>query len=236
MNFNFFSKTIRTIDLLGYSNDKLINLYFDIFFKNSPLSDKKILDNSKAIKELMYKELSTYKITMSFCTVQNDIRKIHSSFGHLTKEWDIDWAWVMHHIILDFCNLKLVQHFIEKLGAENVFVYKSLPVNYTKYAENIYLKDAINREPKVFQLIDLLKNPHGLKDLPFHNMPIIGANLWSGFSNKIWDLTELKFFNKNTYWDNTTKSFEYKYISTGDDKYNAKGTIKVTIGDKTIII
>ena len=212
-----------------------VNFYFYFFIAS--IDGYKLIFKKfeKQIKELLYNQLSAYKFQRGNWYINHDmnflsIQRCRSELGHLTKVWDVDWDWIIHHIESDYREIGKCKNLIETFGDKEIYVYKKLPDKYYKTAENIYLKNTNTREPKIFKLSKLFKNGYGLKPKIRKFKPVIGVTLWSGLSNEQWDLTEIKRFDINQYWDRDIKGFRYK--KQDSKKYAHIPDIKFTIKNK----
>lgn len=229
-----FHRKNKEIEYFNYSLDKKVDFYYDILIRNMNSKDSKLLSFEDSIKTIIFNELDSFELVYGRFQIKKDkeslgIKRLHSDLGHLTGDWTIDWAWILHHIILDFQNVGIALNLLAESKTDSIKVYKYLPLKYYDFAERIYLKDGLTKEPKIFELKELMINGHGLKENQKEFNPIVGVTLWSGFSNEYWDLTELNKFDDDDYWDIEEKRFKAKPY---ERKIKRNSKVKITIGDK----
>lgn len=214
----FIKSEKNETDYFYFPLKQKVDFYYDIFISDFAIANKSIIKNEVAIKYLILQELDSYEVVLSdFCQIKRDrismgIKKLNSELGHLVG-WNIDWYWILHHIILDYRNIIIALHLKEKYKNEKVLVYKYVPTNNIAIAGNIYLKDCTSREPRCFELDELFTQGFGLKANTENIKPIIGVTLWKGFDNNYWDLTELKMFRQNYEWNCIEHRFIMKPIT-----------------------
>lgn len=227
-----FNKTIQ-VDILKHSLDEMIDCYYSIFILSWEKSFGTIKKNRKRIKELIHQELDAFHFAHGLWQLKKDkislgVKKISSELGHLTGNWNIDWAWIIHHILLDYRNQMIAFNNIKSNEIGDIKFYKYVPQNYYKIAESIYLKSIETREPQLFDFHELHKNGTGLIENTTNLKPVIGATLWGGFNNDFWDVTELKILKSDYSWSNITKEFELKPYCR---KIERKSKIRIRIGN-----
>ena len=232
------NKNISTGDFIKLNLNKKVEYYYDFFFEQFSLSPTETGLYKTRIKDILVSELNSYYFDLNHWFVKDgktakSISNLQSEFGHLTKNWTIDWAWIIHHIILDFLNIGIAGYLIEKYGS-NVLVYKWLPDPYFELAKKVYFKDQTTREPRIFRLTDLLKDSILLNLKTSTVRPNIGVTFWEGFNNEIWDMTELRKYEDYMKWDYSKKSFVYdqEALIKEEKRLGIKGKIKIRIGDK----
>src|ERR1035437_9170648 len=218
-----------------------VEFYYSFFFEKFTLSSVESSLYKLRIIKILEDELNYFYLNRWYLKNNSNsksISKLQSDLGHLTDRWGTDWAWIIHHIILDFLNIGIADYLFKKYGT-NVLVYKWLPHKYFILAEEVYLKDTKTREPKLFQLDKLLKDGTAINLKASKTKPNIGVTLWNDFDNEtydeIWDMTELRKYDEYMIWDKTKKHFVYdeEMLKREEKRLGIKGTIKVTIGDKT---
>jgi hypothetical protein len=210
-----FKKKDKDIKYFNFPLDKKVELYFELFIQNWIKRDQKANGLRDEIQSIIFQELDSYEFNKGRWQIKREktnlgIQKLHSELGHQTGIWNIDWAWIMHHIILDFLNINIAMNLLNEHGNEKVFVYKFLPEKYYDFAKAIYLKDTLSREPRVFELQKLLRNGNGFYLSQKNIKPIIGVTLLKEFDNDFWDLMELKEFKTDFIWNSENKCFDYK--------------------------
>ncbi|MBN2636448.1 MAG: hypothetical protein JXR61_09265 [Prolixibacteraceae bacterium] len=213
----------------NYSIDKKVDFYFDFFF--SKIDIHSIVNYEEIIKNEIVKEFKYYRFFNGRAIYEGsrNIKQLTSSLGHLTGAWHIDWAWIMHHILLDFINIGIFQNLPDYNESKKVYLYKYVPDKYYSSAKKVYLKDLCTQEPRLFEPNEILKNGIGLKDNSVRFKPFIGATLWNGFDNEYWDMTELKVISDDYVWDSNKKMFDLKPY---ERKFERKSKVIITIGDK----
>jgi hypothetical protein len=226
----FFNKN-KEIKYFRYSTEKKVEFYFNIFIgqfrKNSPC----VRSFKSEIKQLLFDELD------SFCFGNNYLypngkygaRKLQSELGHLTNNWSIDWSWIVHHIILDYRNIGVAQNLLKKGLDKKILVYKYVPDKYYDFAKRIYLKNIETKEPRIFELTQLMKNGHGLHPIIKEYKPLVGTTLWKGFNNDFWDLTELRTIKDEYIWNADKRMFVLKPY---ERKIERESKIIITIENK----
>jgi hypothetical protein len=226
----FFIKKKET-SYFRYSLEKKVDFYFDVFFGQLKRNMESIEKHEKAIKYILFQELSSYNFQSGRYYASEGtkgIRKLSSDLGHLISDWTIDWTWIIHHITLDYQNIGIALHLIDDRNLDKILVYKYVPDKYYDFAKELYLKDLITKEPKLFKLQEILRNGHGLKPNIKSFVPLVGVTLWKGFDNEYWDLTELKIVRDGYYWDVTTQSFKLKEIT--ERKVIRTSKIRIYVG------
>jgi hypothetical protein len=218
-----------------------VEFYYSVFFENIVFTISESEKYKIKISKLLEDELNAYYFDFGRWFVKKDktsksLSQLHSELGHMTNRWSIDWAWIFHHIMLDFLNIGFAQYLSKKYGS-HVLVYKWVPDKYFKLAEEVYLKDPKTREPILFRLDKLINEGTVLNLKSSKTLPNIGVTLWDDFNNDIWDTTELRKYDETKIWDIETKLFVYnikdlKKKEIELEKRGIKGKIKVTIGSK----
>jgi hypothetical protein len=209
---DFQMRNIIGLEYMQCSLEQTVEFYFDTFLGRFRSSNICINKFENKIKKLIYDELDSFEFNkLVLCQTKKNrntlgVRKMHSELGNLTNNWTIDWEWIIHHITLDYINIKKAFFFMDNAHLDEIQVYKYLPENYYEFAQKLYLIDlATNKQPRTFDLIKVIQNGNGLKSEIKNFVPLIGVTLWKGFNNNFWDLTELKIIPKNYTWDNITK-------------------------------
>ena len=223
-----------------FSLEDKIRFYYKFFIEDFIKLDKcvKPLDSYKdRIMALLFDELNLYEYNnfgnriFKEGNCSKGSQKLSSDLGHLTKCWDIDWLWIVHHIIQDYVNVSIALNLLEN---KSYFIYKYIPNKYYSAAENIYLENVITRKPKVLNINEIIKNGHGLKANPSKFLPVISATLWGGYSNEYWDETEIIGIPDGYIWHDEKMMFiPAKRIK---QKVERKSKVIVTIGNKEYFI
>lgn len=208
------------------SLEEKVDFYFNFFLSRITA----IVDYEKEIKHEILKEFQAYL----FCNGRangglRSIKQLASELGHLTGTWSFDWAWIIHHIILDFKNIGIFLSLTECHRTQKVYFYKYIPEKYYEFAKEIYLVNLSTQEPKLFEPKELFENGTGLIDNTKRFKPVVGATLWRGFDNDYWDLTELRTITDDYVWDADKKMFILKPY---ERKFERRSKIIITIGDK----
>lgn len=208
----------KQADVLKQSLEGMIDSYYSFFIESWETTFAIVKKNRLIIKDIIYQELDSFHYAHGFLQIKKDKRnlgekKISSELGHLTGIWNIDWLWIMHHILLDYKNQMIAFHNIKLNESGEVKFYKHVPKDYYPLADSIYLKNVDTREPHLFDFKELYQNGSGFNKKTKNMKPIIGTHLWQGFNNNYWDLTELGIINKNYIWDSNLQSFELKPYS-----------------------
>lgn len=212
--------------LFNQSLEEKVDFYFGFFLSRYII----IVNYEREIKHEILKEFQAYL----FCDGRTNeglrsIKQLASELGHLTGAWNFDWAWIIHHIILDFKNIGIFQSLTERLRTQKVYFYKYVPEKYYEFAREIYLNNLSTQEPKLFEPKELFENGTGLIDNTKKFKPVVGATLWRGFNNEYWDLTELKTITDDHIWDVDKKMF---ILKPHERKFERRSKITITIGDK----
>lgn len=103
-------------------------------------------------------------------------QQLASDFGHYTKNWNIDWEWISHHILWDFYNIQQAKSILDMFGSDST-VIKQLDKTDSPECYRLYLTDPnnINSEPRAFKLGDLIANGSNLGKSKEDWKPVIGA-------------------------------------------------------------
>ena len=148
---------------------------------------------------------------------RKSIQNLASSFGHYTKNWNIDWHWIAYHIISDYYNIKQAQSFLKMYGA-NQEVYKSISNSHSPDCLALYLTERGNRksEPKIFTLSELVANGSNLGIEKKDWKPVVGVTDFGTYRNSESDEIE-------HYYDNSSLVIKSKW-----EKWDAeKGCYKL---------
>ena len=211
------NKIVTLGEFMNMNVKRKVEYYYAFFFENFALSSEESNLYKPRIINILKDKLDSYYFDSVYWYVKKDktsksISQLQSELGHLTKRWGTDWAWIIHHIILDFLNISIADYLIKKYGS-NVIVYKWLPDKYFKLADEVYLKDTTTREPLLFRLDKLIKAGTTLNLSASNTRPNIGVTLWNGIDNEtyneIWDVTELRKYEKYRKWDKNEKKFVF---------------------------
>ncbi len=226
------------VDYFNYSLETKVEFYFNTFFDPFKNCKDSIIKYENEIKQLIFNELDAFELNgMLYQTKKNKhsfgVKNMHSELGHLTSNWSIDWAWIIHHITLDYVNIGKALYMMDNYHKDKILVYKYLPDNYYDFAQRLYLEDLTTKQPRVFDLKNILQNGHGLKSGIKRFVPLVGVTLWNGFDNNYWDLTELRGCPEHfqgMIWNKDKKDFDWpeKYIRT----IERKSKIIIMVGDK----
>jgi len=227
----FFKK--KEINYFRYPLEKKVDFYFDVFFNPIKQNHLNIHKFETEIKQLIFNELDSFEFNLGRYQVKREkhslrIQKLHSELGHLTNDWSIDWSWIIHHITFDYLNTGKAIDLIDNSNTKNVLVYKYMPDKYFDFAKDLYLKNIETKEPKIFELRDILKNGHGLKPNIKSYVPLVGVTLWKGFDNEYWDLTELRTISESYHWDAIAQGFKPNEIIGRRIRRTSK--IKIYVG------
>ncbi|WP_179019406.1 hypothetical protein [Winogradskyella forsetii] len=117
----------------------------------------------KPLSELKFDDYDKKQFADLICDGINkskSIQQLSSDFGHYTKNWNIDWHWISHHILSDYHNLRRASELQNMMFSENKLVYKELPKYLNPEFNKLYLTDPKNPEsqPKLFKLNELIEN------------------------------------------------------------------------------
>ncbi len=206
-----------------------IDLYVNSFILLRPYrsdfiySQEIISQIKKLISEALIKDFSN--------------QKLGSDLGHLTKDWSRDWRWIAHHITLDHFNNKKAEAFLN--AKKDAIVYKDVFKEDCKACRKLYLKDSddeSNKEPKLFQLSELINNGNNLNPKYFFESeiqelkPVVGASIF-GFNKKdkylYIDCATLSLLRDGYKWDDKLKRFELEHVTKLIGKEPIKFTVEI---------
>lgn len=228
------------------NNKEMSEFYFNLFFSNI-LSELEKAQFKTYITNIIKNQFDTYYFNSNRWFIKpgrviKAVTQLQSDLGHLTKIWSIDWAYIFHHIFLDYLNVGLAKH-LRAVYGPNALVFKWMPLKYIKIAEKVYLRSIRTREPKVFSLDRLIEEGTALTLDNDLKKPRIGVTLWKNPKCEAdwWDLTELNYKDKAEKWNKKRHRFEYEYdeIQLKRDLEHLgvkEGLIKVTVGDKVYYV
>jgi len=230
-----FSKA--KINFFRLSIEDKIDIYYDYFFKDFLGKDIHLISSYESqIKILMFEILDSLKFNSIMHEMRSDnplyldLRKLNSNLGNLTGIWGIDWAWIFHHIELDYSNVSLANALLD---LNKIRVYKSLPKKYYSKYNKLYLLNTDTREPLIFNVKELISNGHDLKSRKLRNIPAVGIQLFKGYSNEYWDMAKLTIVPSGMTWSKEAKQFRYL---APEKIIERKSKIKITIGDETFYV
>ena len=236
---NFQMRKIFGLEYMQCSLEQTVKFYFDTFLGQFRSSNTCINKFEDKIKKLIYDELDSFEFNKFLCQTKKNkytfgVKKMHSELGNLTHDWTIDWEWIIHHITLDYVNTGKALFYLDNFHSDKIQVYKYMPENYYEFAQKLYLRNLIMKQPRIFDLMEIIQNGHGLKSEIKNFVPVVGVTLWKGFNTNYWDLTELRIIPKDYIWDNITKRFELS--KNFERKVERRSKIKITIGVKTFYV
>jgi hypothetical protein len=125
-------KKIIGFEYIQCSLEQTVEFYFDTFLGQFGSSNICINKFENEIKSLIYNELDSFEFNRFLCQTKKDkctfgVNKIHSELGHLTNDWTIDWEWIIHHITLDYVNIRKAFFYMDEAHLDEIQVYKYLP-------------------------------------------------------------------------------------------------------------
>jgi hypothetical protein len=111
------------------------------------------------------------------------IQSLASDFGHYTKNWNIDWDWISHHILWDYYNIKKVNSYL-KIKSLDIKVIKEIEKESSLECRELYLSDPsnINSEPKAFALKEIINNGSNIGKPKEKWKPVIGITDFGYYS------------------------------------------------------
>ncbi len=127
-------------------------LFYSEHLIMKPLSEFKFDDyDKKQFADLIYNNLNdSSKFT----------QQMASDFGHYTKNWNVDWHWIAHHIIWDNYNLRRANEIQNMMFGNDQIVYKEISTDKNLEYNKLYLTDPndSHSQPKLFNLKELIEN------------------------------------------------------------------------------
>ena len=157
---------------------------------------------------------------------KGSIKDLVSNLGHKTGDWARDFGrisdFVMHSAFEEGRSIDIENRF--GLDCE---VYKNVYEKACKHCQKLYLTNGIGSEPILYSLKDLRDNGTN-----------IGVNVsdWKAVigSTHPWCRCTISYRDPNYDWDAKTQSYNLpkEYVR----KVERKSKVKISIGDKTIIV
>jgi len=140
-------------------------------------------------------------------------QQLASDFGHYTKNWNIDWDWISHHILWDFYNFRQAKSILDMFGSDRT-VIKQLDKTDSPESCQLYLTDPnnINSEPKAFKLKDLITNGSNLGKTKEDWKPVIG-------------MTDFGYYEYHPYGDPNNEKETGHYIDSSSLSTKPDGQI-----------
>ena len=165
-------------------------------------------------------------------------QELASNFGHFTKNWNIDWHWIAHHIVWDYHNIKQAQMLLKTFGPSQQ-VFKSIDKTYSPECLTLYLTNSTNRnsEPKSFTLAELIQNGNNFGKERKNWKPIIGVTDFGFYKNQ----DETEHYYDNTFiaiksdweiWDKDKGCYKAENKPLTERQKKIRKLVKITITDQ----
>ncbi len=188
----------------------------------------------KQLSDIVQDSLENFKTT----------ENLASSFGHYTKNWNMDWQWIAFHITQDYYCIRRANE-LKNLFKRDIKIYKDC-INKMDSPEfnKLYLTDWTNPKsaPKVFLLSELAANGSNLGRTKEEWKPVIGVTdfglyKYHPYGNPEWeeighysDHSHITSISDNDVWDEAEQKFKYGREISKRAKQIAK-LIKWTVTD-----
>lgn len=179
-----------------------------------------ILDEEKHLYDSRIKEGM-----ISGVEKRKSISAIISDFGHQMKTWEHDWGRIVETESNNIFQAGKALKFLEE--DEDCIVYKVVYPQACRHCIQAYLKAGLGSQPKLFKLIDLMKNGDNVGRKVADWKPVVG-------SHHPFCRCDLRKKQKGYIWNDTTKRFELP--KNFERKVERKSKITITVGDKVFIV
>lgn len=225
--------------------DDLVDYYLNILLFPLIKEDVKIIKNSTdEIRYIIVSDLQNHQFENGDISIRDyslycDLRTMNSKLGHLTGCWAIDWAWIIHHIRLDYINVNKGLSLREKKdfkgnlifkNDDEIFIYKDC-YNHNIYSKTLYLKNTITYEPQIFRLSQILSSDCQLSYNLKSFQPIVGATNYGLINGDslFWDDFNIVEYENDTIWNPNKRRFDY---IESPSKIKRKSKVKIYINGK----
>jgi hypothetical protein len=157
---------------------------------------------------------------------RQSVSQVVSAIGHATGDWERDLGRIAETEMNTAFQHGRAEMIKREQGVEAQVFKQTFPLA-CKHCIRLHLTAGIGSKPIVFTLKELIDNGTNIGKKVDEWLPVIG-------SVHPWCRCEIRDIPKGYVWNEEEKRFAPPEFI--EDKYGVKGTIKVTVGDKIIMV